>query len=151
MGTEKVGIPSEPVNPQILYKRDVEGKIYEKSELRELLSGWERDLDAVAEELKTGRFSFVTYQIEAIRTDIDRFAGLFISRGFSYVGDRELMFSIRRFQNSYREEFARFLESEEYVLYPIALSAFVFGALDQISEEVDLYFLEEDGQFKDRI
>ena len=132
----KVKIP-EPVDDLEFYRLSIENKTFTKSELEKLVKNIESDLDKIYEtELKTGKISFLNYQI-LFMTNNKEELGYMLDGGMflSVKAGREC--ALPEFQCRYKNSFKKVLADPKSISQPLNIYLSITGARDTITTEVE--------------
>lgn len=141
MAMKKGRMPDEPIGVEVLYDRKIEEKSFSREEFDELLSEFERDLDDIVENrLSGGEFSLLQYNIEVMRADTGKNMGCLVSGGSVLtVGEGYAAWSLANFRNLYKTNFQRSRERVGDDRHSLNIVAYVEGARDHTSKEVDVF------------
>lgn len=133
----KVKVP-DPIHPVLLYELSFESKKFKLSKLEIMLGEIEEKLDSVCEELKSGKYTFVGYEVLFYVIDNSKpvILGDILQGGFVLSVEEGKVFALPDFQQRYKSSFGEILrEYKEDMLFNAKVE--VVGSRDHGFEEVE--------------
>ncbi len=135
----KVKVP-EPINNKELYSLRCENEQFSLEEFERLIQEIGKNIGSVCEELETGKYSVVDYNLLFYRGDLSEgnyLEGGVCSGGFFLSVEEGRKYSFPDFKKECKENLEEVLQDFETNPSPVSAYISVSASLDSITREVD--------------